>query len=157
MIIRFTLLCFLFVLFFGFVDHANAQDSWWKEKKYSTEAVRAKYQQCKSVFKEIGQGFSYRNINNINKYFGNQVYLNVISNEKGYYSPAQAELILMDFMDYFTVSSFNYKRSSRYNTYAFAVGKYVYRLSGSKRELDILVSLKYCNDNSWMIDQVTIN
>ncbi len=146
----------MFVLFFGFVDQAHAQDSWWKDKKYTSEAVRAKYSYCKSTFKEIGQGFSYRNISNINRYFGDQVYLNIISNEKGYYSPTQAELILADFMDYFRVVSFNYKRSSRYNTYAFAVGKYVYMISGSKRELDISVSLKYCGD-TWMIDQVTIN
>ncbi|CAN5658513.1 hypothetical protein BH10BAC5_BH10BAC5_04570 [soil metagenome] len=156
MIIRFSVLCCFIVLFLGFIENAHAQDNWWKDKKYSTETVKAKYQLCKGTFKEIGQGFTYRNINNINKYFGDQVYLNIISNEKGYYSPTQAELILVDFMDYFTVSSFNYKRSSRYNTYAFAVGKYVYKLSGNKRELDILVSLKYYGD-AWMIDQVTIN
>ena len=156
MILRFTFLCFVFMLFFGFYENSHAQDGWWKDKKYSTEAVRAKYSLCKSTFKEIGQGFSYRNINNINRYFNDQVYLNVISNEKGYYSPTQAELILVDFMDYFKVVSFNYKRSSRYNTYAFAVGKYTYTITGSKRELDILVSLKYCGD-MWKIDQVTIN
>jgi len=151
--LRFSLTVFFCFLAFSLT---HAQDGWWKDKKYKDEFTKQKYALCKKTFKDIGNGLSYRNISNINPYFDEQVYLNIISYEKGYYSSSQAELILMEFMDYFKIINFNYKRSSRYNTYAFAVGKYHYSINGNKRELEVGVSLKYYRDN-WYIDQVMIN
>ncbi|MEP7146063.1 MAG: DUF4783 domain-containing protein [bacterium] len=133
-----------------------SQDRWWKEKRYNNEAARAKYELCKGTFKDIGYGLLYKNITYINSYFDSQVYLNIISNEKGYYSSNQAELILIDFMDYFTVSSFKYIRSSRFNTYAFVNGVYTYMIGSGKKNLQVSVSLKYYN-NKWYIEQMGIN
>lgn len=146
----------LFILNSLFCSGVFAQDKWWKNKKYRDEATRAKYELCKKTFKDIGNGLLYKNINNISPYFDSQVYLNVISNEKGYYSSSQAELILIDFMDYFTVKSFKYLRSSRFNTYAFVNGVYTYSIGSGNRNLKVAVSLKYYN-NKWYIDQIGIN
>ena len=133
-----------------------SQDKWWKEKNYKNESARQKHELCKKTFKEIGNGFLYNNINLINAYFDSQVYMNVISNEKGYYSSSQAELILSDFMDYFTLDNFRYIRSSKFNSYAFVNGIYTYRKGQKKLDLAVTVSLKYY-DNKWFVDQITIN
>jgi hypothetical protein len=87
----------LILIFFSFflLESASAQDGWWKEKKYKDDFTRQKYALCKKTFKDIGSGFSYQQVSGISKYFDEQVYLNLISYEKGYYSSSQAELILI--------------------------------------------------------------
>ncbi len=154
---RYPLFIIILIFFSFFLSAgASAQDSWWKEKKYKDDFTRQKYALCKKTFKDIGSALSYQQVSGISRYFDDQVYLNLISYEKGYYSPAQAELILSDFMDYFRVVSFGLKRSTRYNTYAFAMGKYKYSINGNKNELEVSVSLKFYND-AWFIDQIMIN
>lgn len=132
-----------------------SQDKWWKEKRYKNEAARQKHDLCKKTFKDIATGFAYNNVNMINPYFDSQIYLNVISNEKGYYSSSQAEYILSDFMDYFRIENFKYTRSNKFNSYAFVNGIYTYRIGQKKLDLAVTVSLKYY-DNKWFIDQITI-
>jgi len=146
----------LLILSFVLVHNSSAQDSWWKDKKYKDEFTRQKYALCKKTFKDIATSLSYQQVSGMSKYFDEQVYLNVISNEKGYYSSSQAELIVTDFMDYFKVINFAFKRSTRYNTYAFATGKYKYSINGNKNELEVSISLKFYND-VWYIDQIMIN
>jgi len=146
----------LFVLFFLFsAGDAYSQDDWWKDKNYKYEKTRIKYHLCKNAFKDIAFGFSNQNINYINLYFGTQVYLNIIGDEKGYYSANQAELILVDFMEYFGVFSVKYLRSHHKNSYAFAIGKCYYNRGSGKRELSISVALKY-RYKKWIIDQINI-
>jgi hypothetical protein len=146
----------IFSVFFILVSNLAAQDGWWKDKKYKDEKTKTKYSLCKKTFKDIATGFNTQNINRINSYFGSEVYLNIISFEKGYYSPNQAELILSDFMEYFKISSFKYKHSYLKNSFAFALGKYVYDRGSGKRELNASVSLKY-KDDVWIIDQISLN
>ena len=147
----------LFICVFFIVNsNLNAQDDWWKDKKYKDDKTKSKYALCKRTFKDIATGFNTQNINRINSYFGSEVYLNIISNDKGYYSPNQAELILSDFMDYFKVVSFKYKHSYLKNSFAFALGKYIYDRGSGKRELNASVSLKY-KDDVWIIDQISLN
>ena len=143
-------------VFFIVYSNASAQDDWWKDKKYKDDKTKSKYALCKRTFKDIATGFNTQNINRINSYFGSEVYLNIISNDKGYYSPNQAELILSDFMDYFKVVSFKYKHSYLKNSFAFALGKYIYDRGSGKRELNASVSLKY-KDDVWIIDQISLN
>ncbi|MEO6695044.1 MAG: DUF4783 domain-containing protein [Ignavibacteria bacterium] len=150
------LLPFAIILILFFNTESFSQDKWWKEKKYKSETSRNKYELCKKTFKDIGFGFASNNINFINLYFDSQVYLNIISNEKGYYSPNQAEIILLDFMEYFTIDNIKYQRSSKFNTYAFVNGVYSYMKGSGKRDLGITISLKY-NNNRWFIDQININ
>lgn len=145
-----------FCVFFIVYANAGAQDDWWKDKKYKDEKTKTKYTLCKKTFKDIATGFNTQNINRINIYFGSEVYLNIISNDKGYYSPNQAELILSDFMEYFRVVNFKYKHSYLKNSFAFALGKYTYNRGSGKRELNASVSLKY-KDNVWIIDQISLN
>jgi hypothetical protein len=146
----------LIISFFFQISDSYSQDKWWKEKRYSNESTRIKYELCKKTFKDISRGLSVGNVNFINLYFDNQVYLNIISFEKGYYSSNQAELIILNFMDYFRVNRFNYSRSSRFSTYAFANGIYSYMLGGTRRNLNVIISLKYAN-NRWYVDQININ
>ena len=154
---RTTLFVSILILF-GFISGKNlfSQDKWWKDKKYKSDYMRVKYDLCKKTFKDIGNGFTYNNVNNIIQYFDSQVYLNVISNDKGYYSAAQAEQILLDFMEYFTISSFKYIRSSRFNTYAFVNGIYTYNIGSGKRNLKVAISLRYYN-KIWYIDQISVD
>ena len=151
---RIFLLIFVFCFFAGI--NVNAQDDWWKDKKFKDDGQKAKYSLCKKTFKNISNGFNYQNVNDINVYFGSEVYLNIISNERGYYSSNQAELILTDFMEYFKVVSFKYKHSYLKNSFAFAIGKYIYDRGSGKRELNASISLKYIDD-VWIIDQISIN
>lgn len=152
-----ALIFILFTLvYFAPANKAVSQDKWWKDKNFKNEHLRAKYDLCKKTFKDIGYGFSISNVNHINQYFDEQVYLNIISTEKGYYSPNQAEIIITEFMDYFKVDEFKFITSKRYNTYAFVNGKYYYRLGNGKRTLDVTISLKYLNDK-WYLDQININ
>ena len=150
----------IFILIFAFCiiagKNVNAQDDWWKDKRFKDDGQKAKYSLCKKTFKNISEGFNYQNINDINVYFGSEVYLNIISNERGYYSSNQAELILTDFMEYFKVVSFKYKHSYLKNSFAFAIGKYIYDRGSGKRELNASISLKYIDD-VLIIDQISIN
>lgn len=143
-------------MFFIAYANAGAQDDWWKDKKYKDEKTKSKYSLCKRTFKDIATGFNTQSVSRISYFFGSEVYLNVISTDKGYYSPNQAELILSDFMDYFKVVSFKYKHSYLKNSFAFALGKYVYDRGSGKRELNASVSLKY-KDDVWIIDQISLN
>lgn len=143
-------------LFLSLNKDLYSQDKWWEDKRYKSEYTRIKYDLCKKTFKDIGYGLLYNNINSITPYFDTQVYLNVSSNEKGYYSSSQAELILLDFMEYFSVENFKYTRSSRFNTYAFVNGVYTYMIGSGKRDLNMTISLKY-RDDKWYVDQININ
>jgi len=146
------------VTFFSILISSNlySQDNWWKEKKHKDVKSKIKYDDCKNTFKDIGAGFNYSNINSISRYFDEQVYLNIISFEIGYYSSNQAESIISNFMDYFKVISFKYSRSYCKNSFAFATGKYKYDIGGGVRELQVSVSLLY-NEDRWLIDQIAIN
>lgn len=137
-------------------SNVSAQDDWWRDKKYKDEKTRIKYALCKKTFKDIASGFNIQSVSRISAYFGTEVYLDIITNDKGYYSPNQAELILSDFMDYFRVVSFKYKNSYSKNSYAFALGKYIYDRGSGKRELNGSVLLKY-KDEKWIIDQISLN
>lgn len=134
----------------------NAQDTWWKDKKYKTEQEKLKFSECKSIFKEIAYGLNYSSIPSITKYFIDQVYLDLSGNDKGYYSNSQAELILEDFMSYFHVNSFQYTKAYSQNSFSFALGNYSYFKSGVKRILNTYISLKY-DAGKWYIDQIVIN
>ncbi|MCI0473476.1 MAG: DUF4783 domain-containing protein, partial [Ignavibacteria bacterium] len=92
----------------------------------------------------------------INQYLGQDVYLDIIGTEKGYYNYSQAELIISEFMDYFKVVSVRYSRSYYKNSYAFVKGKYIYDIGAGRRDLKISISLKYRYD-MWYIDQININ
>ena len=119
---KFRALLIFFVLFIVY-SNVSAQDDWWRDKKYKDDKTKAKYALCKRTFKDIASGFNIQSVSRISVYFGTEVYLNIITNDKGYYSPNQAELILSDFMDYFKVVSFKYKNSYSKNSFAFALGK----------------------------------
>lgn len=150
------LLLTLFFLSIAFTSNGYTQEDWWKEKKHKTEESRKKSELCKKTFKEINNGFSASSVSLISQFFYGDVFLDIISFEKGYYSPSQAEFILSDFMDYFKVISFKYTRSFHKNSYAFVVGKYVYNLGSGKRELKVSISLKYKSD-TWYVDQINLN
>jgi len=153
--LKFRALLIFFVLFIIY-SNVSAQDDWWRDKKYKDDKTKAKYALCKRTFKDIASGFNIQSVSRISVYFGTEVYLNIITNDKGYYSPNQAELILSDFMDYFKVVSFKYKNSYSKNSFAFALGKYIYDRGSGKRELNGSVSLKY-KDEKWIIDQISLN
>ena len=147
---------FIIVIFAFFSTISYSQDNWWKEKKFKDIKTKIKYDDCKKSFKEIAAGLNYSNTNSIKKYFTDQIYLNIISTEKGYYSSSQAEIILDDFMNYFKVISFKFKRSYYKNSFAFALGTYKYDIGSGVRELEVSVTLNYDN-GTWYIDQITVN
>jgi hypothetical protein len=149
---------FLLLIIFSFVfsGSLSAQDSWWKEKKYKSEAKRTKFANCRKVFVNIANGINYSNVFDVISYFGSEVYLNTLDEEKGYYSPEQARLILENFFGNSPVSSFKWRLSSRSENYAFASGHYKYQKNGFINTYDLSVSLKYSNE-LWLIDQIIIN
>lgn len=148
---------FIFLFLLTAIGNIQAQsDDWWQDKKYRDEKVRIKYFLCKKAFEDIQKGFNNRNINFINLYFDSEVYLNIISKDRGYYSSDQAELIVLDFLDYFKPYAFNYSMSHRKTKYAFALGTCNYNVGMGKRKLKLSVSLKY-RGKKWSIDQININ
>ena len=146
------------VILLGFVwsNQLIAQDNWWKEKKYKSEAKRLKAANCKKVFVNIANGINYSNVFDVVPHFGSEVYLNILNNEKGYYSPEQARLIIENFFSNNPVSSFKWRLSSRSENYAFASGTYKYQKNGFLNTYDLSASLKYSNE-LWLIDQIIIN
>jgi hypothetical protein len=147
---------FIAVIFVFFYDIGFSQEDWWKDKKFKDVKSKMKYDDCKKAFIDIAAGLNYSNINSIRRYFSDQVYLNIISIEKGYYSSSQAEIILDDFINYFKVVNFKLKRSYYKNSFAFALGKYKYNYGEGVQELEVSVSLIY-DDGTWYIDQITVN
>ncbi|MCU0372208.1 MAG: DUF4783 domain-containing protein [Ignavibacteria bacterium] len=146
----------LFIFLFVINASAQSQDTWWKDKKSKNDYDKKKRELCKKTFKDIGSGFSYSSLGLINQYLGQDVYLDIIGTEKGYYNFSQAELIISEFMDYFKVVSVKYSRSYYKNSYAFVKGKYTYDIGSGRRDLKISISLKYRYD-MWYIDQININ
>jgi uncharacterized protein DUF4783 len=149
-------LLFLIIFQFFFTTKTYSQDSWWKNKRYSSEAKRLKFAECKKVFVDIADGISYSNVYMIVPYFGSEVYLNFVENEKGYYSPDQAQFIMDNFFTNYPASSFKWKVSNATENFAFALGKHKYKKNGYSNKFDVSVSLKYFN-NKWLIDQVIVN
>jgi len=133
-----------------------SQDSWWKDKKYKSEAKRQKFAECKRVFIEIGDGFKYGNVYYIVPNFGSEVYINFFDNEIGYYSPDQAQFIVENFLTSNRAESFRWKVSNATDTYAFALGKYKYKKNGYLKTFDVSASLKYV-ENKWLIEQLIVN
>ncbi|MDD5360662.1 MAG: DUF4783 domain-containing protein [Ignavibacteria bacterium] len=146
----------LIVVLFQFAGGTFAQEDWWKDKKYKSEETKKKYELCKRTFKDIASGFSSSSVSLISQYFNNEVFLDILGNEKGTYNPNQAEFMLSDFMDYFKVVSFKYLSSYHKNSYAFVLGKYYYNIGSGKRELKASISLKYRNE-IWYVDQINLN
>jgi hypothetical protein len=139
------------------INHnVNSQDNWWKDKKYKSEDVRIKYSKCKKVFLDIQDGLNYSNVYSIIPYFETEVYLNITSEDKGYYSYDQAKNILDNFLSNYPVSSFKWRNSSKSDNYAFASGKFKYKKNGYINGFDISISLNYIDD-IWLIDQIIIN
>jgi hypothetical protein len=134
----------------------HAQDNWWKDKKYKSEEKQKKFNDCKLAFINIADGLMYSNVTYVSPYFQNEIYLNILNNEKGYYNREQSAYIIENFISSYPVSSFKWKNSSRSEKYAFAQGKYKYKKSGFINTFTISVSLKYVND-LWLIDQVIVN
>lgn len=149
-----TIFLILFYFFFA-PQEIYSQDSWWPDRKYRNEQTRIKYFLCKKAFEDIAKGFATSNINFVNLYFDSEVYLNLISVEKGYYSSNQAELIILEFMNYFPVNRVRYTRSHRNIRYSFAIGTYRYNRGSGNTELTFSISLKYKYDR-WLIDQINI-
>lgn len=149
---------FYLLFFFTFIinESSHSQDNWWRDKKYKNEAKRQKFANCKKVFVDIAEGINYSNVYIIIPYFGTEVYLNILNDDKGYYSPEQTKYILDNFFTNNRINSFKWKISSRSEGYAFANGKYKYNKDGSVNSYDFSVSLKYTND-TWLIDQIIIN
>lgn len=135
---------------------ANAQDNWWKDKKFRTEEKRVKYASCKASFMNIGDGFLYSNVFNITQYFDSEIYLSIMNDDKGYFNEEQSRFILDNFMSNNPVASFRWKNSSVSENYAFAMGRYKFKKNGYINSAAISVSLKYVN-GSWLIDQININ
>ena len=147
-------ICFALLLIF-ISQNVHSQDDWWKNKKFKDVKAKIKYDDCKKTFKEIAAGLNYSNVNSISIYFDEQVFLDIISFEKGYYSRSQAESIISNFMDYFKVINFKYYRSYYKNSFALAIGKYKYDIGNGPTELTVSVSLIY-NGDSWILDQLNI-
>ncbi len=137
-------------------EKSFAQDSWWKDKKYKTEAKRVKFANCKKVFVNIADGLNLSNVYMVIPYFGSEVYLNILNDEKGYYSPDQTKYILENFFSNNQVYNFKWRMSSRTENYAFASGKYKYSKNGYINNYSLSVSLKFINE-TWLIDQIIIN
>src|SRR5205085_10234480 len=146
----------ILVLMFFAAKNVSAQDSWWKDKKYRSEEKRERANSCKLVFMNISDGLTYSNANYITPYFGGEVYLNMKSDEKGYFNPEQSRFIVDNFLSNNPVSSFRWKTSNHSDGYAFAIGKYKYQKDGFINTYTISVSLKYDND-LWIIEQVIVN
>jgi hypothetical protein len=143
-------------IFFYLQNFSYAQDNWWKEKKYSSEAKRIKFYNCKKAFIDIGDGLNYNNVYLVVPYLTSDVYLNIMENEKGYYSIDQAQNIIDNFLHSYPVNSFKWKISNRSENYAFALGKYKYKKDGYINSYEISVSLKYLS-GLWIIDQIIVN
>jgi len=146
----------MLILIFFTTININAQDNWWKDKRYRSDEKRERANSCKLVFMNISDGLTYSNATYITPYFGNEVYLNMKSDEKGYFNTEQSRFIVENFLSNNPVSSFRWKASSHSDNYAFAIGKYKYQKDGFINTYTISVSLKYFNE-LWIIDQVIVN
>lgn len=147
---------FIFVLLCFVSGGLKAQDNWWKEKKYKTESQRQKFAFCKKSLTIIGESVAYNNVYVLKGYLNSEVYLNILDNDKGYYSADQTQLIMESFFNNYPVSSFKWKTSNRSETYAFAMGKYKFKSNGFINSYQLSVSLKYIN-YTWLIDQIIVN
>jgi hypothetical protein len=148
--LSFIIACFLY-------QSVSASElNWRKGDEDKLKDERLKNSMCKQTFKDIGKGLIANNVNLISIYFNEDVYLNIIGSDKGYYSSSQAELIITDFFNFFQIYSFKYKRSHRKNNFAYATGVYKYNKGSGTVELGVTISLKYIN-NKWYIYQLNIN
>ncbi len=143
------------ILSLFFISFSYSQPKWWVDKKYKNERQKVIYTDCKLTFESIADGFNRGDLSRITKNFDAQVYLDLLSVDKGYYSANQAEIILQDFMNYYTIDNFYYTGSHAKSDFAFAIGYYIYYKGSSRVKLNASVSLYY-KDESWYIDQISL-
>lgn len=86
---------------------------------------------------------------------GGKVYLNLFTGINGYYSSAQAFLILESFFSTYTPISFSFssRNFSIRNPYGF--GPLTYERRGRRGTAELFISLAVI-DGSWVINQITI-
>ncbi|MCX7834321.1 MAG: DUF4783 domain-containing protein [Ignavibacteria bacterium] len=144
-----------FIFFFLIILTLNAfsQDKWWNDKKYPNNI---KYKECKLTFENIASGFKNYNIDRITRYFDSEVYLDLLGFDAGYYSVNQAEQILIDFLDYFSIINFYYVKSFVNVNSAFAIGYCVYTRNSTNIKINASISLKY-KETNWYLEQIILN
>lgn len=143
------------ILSLFFISFSYSQPKWWVDKKYKNERQKVIYTDCKLTFESIADGFNRGDLSRITKNFDAQVYLDLLSVDKGYYSANQAEIILQDFLNYYTIDNFYYTGSHAKSDFAFAIGYYIYYKGSSRVKLNASVSLYY-KEESWYIDQISL-
>lgn len=146
---------FIAILSLLFISFSYSQSKWWVDKKYKNDRQKVIFTDCKLTFESIADGFNRWDLSRIAKNFDAQVYLDILSVDKGYYSANQAEIILQDFMNYYTIDNFYYTGSHAKMDFAFAIGYYIYSKGSTRVKLNASVSLYY-KDESWYIDQISL-
>lgn len=151
-----TFLLFTIFLFIHTTSTVYAQDNWWKDKKYKNEAQKQKYLNCKRTFIALSEAINYSNANIIQGYCQEEIYLNLLEADKGYYKVDQIKYILEGFFSNYPVNSFKWTSSTKSDKLAFALGKYKYSSNGFVNTYNLSISLKYFN-NLWLIEQIIVN
>jgi hypothetical protein len=144
------------VLTFLLCDSLFSQDGWWKDKKYKSEAQKQKYLNCKRTFIALSEAINYSNANIIQGYSQEEIYINLLDVDRGYYKYDQIKYILESFFNTYPVNNFKWISSTKSEKQAFALGKYKYSSFGFVNTYNFSVSLKYTN-NLWLIEQIIVN
>lgn len=146
-------LCLIFLIILSLALNVFGQEKWWNEKKYPNTI---KYKECKYTFENIASGFKNSNADKITRYFNSELYLDILGFDAGFYSANQAEQILIDFLDYFSIVNFYYIKSFVNVNSAFAIGYCIYSRNSTTVKINASITLKY-KEQSWYIEQIILN
>lgn len=154
---KIILLIFTLTLFLSGNDLLSQQKSRIK-RQFLQENIKTEKQQPppETEFENIIEGIVTGNVNQISRYFAQQVYISLRTGEKGYYSNNQAYYLLDNFFRVY--SPINFQTTSRMieGSMPYLSGRLFCRFKGSIETYQVYLNL-YWNGFRWEITQLSIN
>jgi Domain of unknown function (DUF4783) len=111
--------------------------------------------EAEALFKIIENGIQHGSVSEFSRFFGNIVYVTLLAHESDYFSPNQAEGILLNYFSTHKSASFSFSRVKSHVRSPYATGRYVFIEKGKQESVQIYVLLNM-HENKWIITQFNI-
>lgn len=111
---------------------------------------------AEEAFAKIEEGFIKGDVNKLEPYLKDKVFISLFTGTAGYFSRNHAVSLLDDFFTYHKTSGFNYVSTITDSETPFASGKFKYFYKAILKNSNVFISLKKHKEN-WIISQITID
>jgi hypothetical protein len=153
----------IFILVVGLFGEVSAQPNFISAGKRSALQSQKKAEllsqtetaEAEVLFQKIEKGIQNGSVSEFSRFFGNIVYVTLLTRESDYFSPGQAEGILSNFFSTHKSVSFSFSLEKSRSRSFYATGRYMFVEKGKQESVQIYVLLNL-RGNKWVITQFNI-